>query len=63
VSFANTARISPILLATSPLAAMRSAHYNRSNFALLHHGPAMLSEMTVVGIPSFISSHAVSREP
>src|ERR1700731_1229041 len=25
--------------------------------------PAMLSEITVVGIPSFISSHAVRREP
>ena len=54
----------PILLAKSPLAAMRSAPTTTAWILPARiRLAAMLSQMTVVGMPSAISSHAVSRAP
>src|SRR5262249_45740004 len=64
-SFASTATVYvPILLATSPLAAMRSAPTTIAPILPCRIiAPAMLSEITVVGMLSFINSQAVRREP
>jgi hypothetical protein len=54
----------PILLATSPLAAIRSAPTTtRSTLPRRIIDAVMLSVMTVVSMPSLTSSHAVRRAP
>src|SRR6266705_35680 len=64
-AWASTARpYVPILFATSPFAAMRSAPtITTSTFPRLMRWPAELSVMSVTGILSRISSQAVRRAP